>query len=169
MIVYKLLTLSSDLDGFQCDGVKDDQFVFDIPDGRTKVNGVNYVMHALGEVFVQRERYSFTDTKSAGMTSNDAPFTCPDPGKMYYTVISDAYRYYCISYKDKSRPIVVTDLKLQENATVTIPTGNHAFLAVGSIIVDNQTYTAPTQLTSNTSDITVTASSNNVLICQFSI
>lgn len=169
MIQYKLLTLSSDLDGFQCDGVKDDQFVFDVPDGRTKTNGVHYVIHALGEVFVQRERYAFTDIKSAGMTSNDAPFTCPDPGKMYYTILSDAYRYYCVSYKDKTRPIVVTDLRPDQNSNITIPVGNHAFLALGTVTVDGQLYTAPTQLTASNTDINIAANSGDVLICQFSI
>lgn len=169
MIKYKLLTLSSDLDGFQCDGVKDDQFAFDVPDGRTKTNGVHYVIHALGEVFVQRERYAFTDTKTAGMTSNDAPFTNPDPGKMYYTVLSDAYRYYCVSYKDKTRPIVVTDLRPEQNSAVTIPVGNHAFLALGTVTVDGQQYTAPVQLTASSNPITLTANSGNVLICQFNI
>jgi hypothetical protein len=169
MVIFNPLTLSSDLKGAQCECVKDDQFVFDIPDGRTKTNGVNYVIHAFGKVFVQRERYSFTDTKTAGMTSNDAPFICPDPGHMYYTVLSDTYRYYCLSYVDVTRPIIVTDIRPALNDIATIPSGNYAFLAIGSVVLDGQTYTGPTQFTARSTNLTLTSTTSDVLICQFAI
>lgn len=104
----------------------------------------NIVVHLEGEVEISRSATPniVRRIEKAGNTSNDYVWKVAPRGRMIHRVITDTYRYYCITdrlfRKMKSRTI-----RFDQRQLNSVGTGMLVFVAMGSIEVEGKKLDAP--------------------------
>ena len=144
------------------DGELGDNYVMDIKDGYDRSNSPYLTITARGAVDETADRRPGTRRIKAGLTNVAAMLFASNAGKVTRTVVTQKYRYYCLSDPAR-RKLVAQEVRLAAGEVFTVQPGHFLFIGIGAVLAAGRERIAPAFIESVVDPCTVKAGAEGAL------
>lgn len=161
MIKFTPMRIAHGIRGFEMTAQKGDVFEAPVPQATTRSNHKHVAMHVEGETelsIVRGNVIGFPQMpirRKAGDSTLDHPWEATEGSVFRVEVMSDVYRYLCISRIDEA-PMNAHTVRAAAGEQVTIEQGRQIVVGYGKLDIEGTIYSAPAQIVAESRTVTGT-------------